>query len=244
VLKLRGHDVTIFEKREFLGGVGVEGSVADFKSDYRFFIDYQIAQVKRLGIRVVHKSATPEDLDGFQTAVVATGGGSTVPDLPGVHNKTVVDAVGLFLDHSQVGKRVIVLGGGETAVETALYLEQHGRTVTLLHRREELMNRDVAITDKIAYNERLAKSTVTVVLGEQVLEFGEGWVKTRRNDGSEKKYEADTIALGLGYRALADDLPEKLRAHPGMEVHVIGDRLKSAKVFEAMTTALKTSLRI
>lgn len=244
VLKLRGHDVTIFEKREFLGGVGVEGSVADFKSDYRFFVDYQITQVKKLDIRVVHKAATAADAKGFDAVVVATGGASTRPDVPGVNNPSVVDAVPIFLDDSHVGKRVIVLGGGETAVETALYLNQRGREVTLLHRREELMNRDVAITDKIAYSEMLARTPIRVVLGEQVVEFGTGWVKTRDGTGKEHRYEADTIALGMGYASQKDGLVEALRAQGNVEVHVIGDRAKSAKVYEAVNGALKTALRI
>ncbi len=244
VLKLRGHDVTIFEKRDFLGGVGVEGSVADFKSDYRFFVDYQITQIKKLNIPVVTKTVVAADVKGFDVAIVATGAASTRPDVPGVDNPTVVDTVPIFLDDSHVGKRVIVLGGGETAVETALYLEQRGRQVTLIHRRNELMNRDVAITDKIAYSEMLARSTVKVVLGQQVIEFGKGWVKTRDEAGKVHTFEADTIALGMGYAALKDDMVENLRQVPDMEVHVIGDRVKSAKVYEAVNTALKISLRI
>jgi 2,4-dienoyl-CoA reductase-like NADH-dependent reductase (Old Yellow Enzyme family)/thioredoxin reductase len=244
VLKLRGHDVTIFERRNFLGGVAVEGSVADFKSDYRFFVDYQIAQVKKLNIPVVHKAATAADVTGFDVAVIATGGASTRPDVPGIDNPTVVDAVPIFLDDSHVGRRVIVLGGGETAVETALYLDQRGREVTLIHRRDELMNRDVAITDKIAYSEMLARTQIRIVLRQQVIEFGEGWVKTRDAGGSEHRYDADTIALGMGYAALRDGLAETLRAMPDLEVHVIGDRAKSAKVYEAVNGALKMALRV
>ena len=244
VLKLRGHDVTIYEKRDFLGGVGVEGSVADFKSDYRFFIDYQVHQVQKLGIPVVHETFEPGKINGYEVAVVATGGASTKPDIPGIDHPAVIDAVPVFLDDSNVGKRVIVLGGGETAVECALYLEQRGREVMLIHRRSELMNRDVAITDKIAYSERLAASSVRVVLGEQVKEVGDGWLRTEDSAGNSRRYEADTICLGLGYAALKDDMVERLRGQPGLEVHVIGDRIRSAKVFEAVSTALKTSLRI
>ncbi|MBI1731566.1 MAG: FAD-dependent oxidoreductase [Gammaproteobacteria bacterium] len=244
VLTLRGHDVTIFEKRKFLGGVGIEGSVADFKSDYRFFVDYQIAQIRKLNVPVVQKTLAAADVTGFDVAVVATGAASTRPDIPGADNPSVVDAVPIFLDDSHVGKRVIVLGGGETAVETALYLEQRGREVTLIHRRSELMNRGVAITDKIAYNEMLARTRIRVVLGQQVIEFGTGWVRTRDEKGSEYRYEADTIALGMGYASLKDDMVEALRAMPDLEVHVIGDRANSAKVYEAVNGALKTSLRI
>lgn len=244
VLKLRGHDVTIFEKRDFLGGVAIEGSVADFKSDYRFFVDYQVTQVKKLNIPVVHRTATAADVKGFDVAIVATGGTSTRPDVPGINNPTVVDTVPIFLDDSHVGRRVIVLGGGETAVETALYLDQRGREVTLIHRRGELMNRDVAITDKIAYSEMLARTKIKIVLGEQVTEFGTGWVKTKDEKDIEHRYEADTIALGMGYAALKDNMVDELRAMPDLEVHVIGDRAKSAKVYEAVNGALKMALRV
>jgi len=244
ILKLRGHDVTIFEQRDFLGGVGVEGSVADFKSDYRFFLDYQIQQVKSLNIRVIHNKATTDKLQNYDAAVIATGGVSSRPPIPGINSDSVFDAVKIFLDDSGVGNKAIVLGGGETAVEAALYLEQRGRNIRLIHRREELMTQDVVITDKIGYSEKLAETTIAVTLSEQVTEIGDGWVTTKSRDGEQHRYEANTVVSALGFVARDDTLAEDLIKLGGIDVYTIGDRIKTGRVFDAIKMATLTALKI
>jgi 2,4-dienoyl-CoA reductase-like NADH-dependent reductase (Old Yellow Enzyme family) len=137
VARLRGHDVTIFEKRR-LGGVLHEASVSEFKSDLRFLIRNMSAQLDSAGVNVVMEGADLERLvkGGYDTVILATGGIATVPDIPGIGGEKVVDAMEIFNGAACAGESVVVLGGGETAVEAALYLADLGRKVTLLHRRD------------------------------------------------------------------------------------------------------------
>ncbi|MGD0663280.1 MAG: FAD-dependent oxidoreductase, partial [Syntrophorhabdales bacterium] len=75
VLALRGHKVTLFEKRK-LGGALIEASAPDFKADLRPLISYFTTQMELLGVKVVNREATLEDIKAgaFKAVIVATGG--------------------------------------------------------------------------------------------------------------------------------------------------------------------------
>jgi thioredoxin reductase (NADPH) len=63
------------------------------------------------------------------------------------------------------GKKVVVIGGGNTAVEEALYLTNHSDDVTLIHRRGELRS------EKILQDRLLANPKITVLWNKKVDEF-------------------------------------------------------------------------
>ena len=244
VATLRGHRVTLFEKRS-LGGVLFEGSVADFKSDLGFYSEYLATQMKKLGVEIVSKEAKADDIKTgqFDAVVVATGGKSAMPAIPGLNGPEVLDAINIFNGQAKAGKQVVVLGGGETAVEVALYLEQAGHLVTLLHRRE-LMARDCTITDKISYSEMLARSAVKVVTGLQVTEVKKGRVTATDKHGKTSHFEADSVIIALGYVPAKDGLADQLRAKSGMRVFEIGDCVRTGKVYDAVHAGYRAACRI
>ena len=79
------------------------------------------------------------------------------------------------------GKKVAVIGGGNTAVEEALYLTNHSDDVTLIHRREELR------AEKILQDRLLKHSKITVMWNKAV-----------------ESFEGDPLAGGLTHLALRD----------------------------------------
>ena len=63
------------------------------------------------------------------------------------------------------GKRVAVIGGGNTAVEEALYLTNHSHDVTLIHRRDALR------AEKILQDRLFANPNIKIVWDSEVVEF-------------------------------------------------------------------------
>ena len=245
VAVLRGHHVTLFEKRS-LGGVLQEGSVADFKSDLRFLNEYLAIQMEKLGVNVVARHANADDIvaGDFEAAVVATGGQASAPPIPGIDGPCVMDAIDVFNGKATAGKRVLVLGGGETAVEVALYLEQAGREVSILHRREELMARDCTVTDKISYNEMLARAGIEIMTSLQVTEISGGRVTATDRNGKPRHFEADSIVTALGYAPNRDGIAETLRSAGGIEVYEVGDCVRTAKVYDGIHAGYRAGCRI
>ncbi|MEZ5694731.1 MAG: thioredoxin-disulfide reductase [Altererythrobacter sp.] len=79
------------------------------------------------------------------------------------------------------GKKVAVIGGGNTAVEEALYLTNHSQDVTLIHRRDELR------AEKILQERLLKHQNIKVLWNKSVASF-----------------EGDAMGAGLTHLALTD----------------------------------------
>ena len=138
------------------------------------------AQAEHVGTRMMYDIITEVDLDGgspfravgdsgdeyiADTIVIATGaqakwlGAPGEQELGGKGVSACATCDGFFYR----GKKVVVIGGGNTAVEEALYLTNHSDDVTLIHRRDELR------AEKIL-QERLFKSDKTSVLWNKTVE--------------------------------------------------------------------------
>ena len=107
------------------------------------------------------------------------------------------------------GERILVVGGGDVAVEAALALaERPGTQVTLCHRGDKF---DRA---KPANQSRLAETTsITVLRRAEIDEIGTPHVKVRTPDGA-RTVEVDRVFVMIG-----SDLPTDLLAASGIRVH-------------------------
>ena len=138
------------------------------------------AQAEHVGTRMMYDIITEVDLENgspfravgdsgdeyiADTVVIATGaqakwlGAPGEQELGGKGVSACATCDGFFYR----GKKVVVIGGGNTAVEEALYLTNHSDDVTLIHRRDELR------AEKIL-QDRLFKSDKTSVLWNKTVE--------------------------------------------------------------------------
>ncbi len=99
------------------------------------------------------------------------------------------------------GKRVVVVGGGNTAVEEALYLTHHASAVTLIHRRDTLR------AERILQNRLFANPKISVIWNATVAEIlgggsPEGVTAVRLADtagGAERVVETDGVFIAIGH---------------------------------------------
>ena len=240
VLALRGHDVTLYEEKDKKGGLLHEAAAPEFKADIRPFMQYQITAIEKLGIPVVQKKATPADLEGFDAVVCATGSLPIIPNLPGVDKPIAVDCLSAINGAKPVGKRVVVVGGGLVGTETALDLAENGHSVTLVELLPRIM-KDVAVTDFLAYSERIAKTDMRILTDTRLEEVLDNGARISGPKG-EEVVEADTVILALGLKA-EQGLYNELAA-AGKEVYLAGDAVKAGKIFDAIHTAYRVAIRI
>ena len=239
VLKLRGHDVTIFEKGE-KGGQLTEASVPEFKSDIRFLRDSMITAVEKLQIPVVEKEAAPEDLAAFDAVVCATGSMPKKSPIPGAELPIAADASEYLKGTREVGHRVVMLGVGLVGSETALHLAETGHKVTLVGRKPTIM-KGVAATDFLAYSERIAKTDMEVCTSTTPLEIVEDGVMVEHK-GQKRKIEADTVLYAFGAKP-EQDLYNALKEQ-GKEVYLVGDALHPDKIMDAIHTGYRLGLKL
>jgi thioredoxin reductase (NADPH) len=94
-------------------------------------------------------------------------------------------------------KSILVVGGGDSAIEAALGLaRQKGTRVTLSYRREKLVR--IKKKNQDAADKALAGGKLEALFGSQVLEIGERHVELRLADGSLKKMDNDFVFIFAG----------------------------------------------
>ena len=239
VLKLRGHDVTIFEKGK-KGGQLTEASVPEFKADIRLLRDSMITAVEKLHIPVVEKEATAEDLAPFDAVVCATGSTPKKSPIPGAELPIAADASEFLNGTWEVGHRVVVLGVGLVGSETALHLAETGHKVTLVGRKPTIM-KGVAATDFLAYSERIAQTDMEVCTSTTPLEIVADGVLVEHK-GQKRKIEADTVLYAFGAKS-EQDLYRTLKEQ-GKEAYLVGDAVHPDKIMDAIHTGYRLGLRL
>ncbi len=233
VCALRGHDVTVYEKRR-LGGVVTEGSIPEFKSDLRPLMRYFTTQMAKLNIRVIDQEATVNNLkeDGFDAVIVAIGGSPLVPDVPGIESVTVVGALEVLGGTKQVGTKVLILGGGVVGTEVGLFLAEQGKEVIFVEMLDEFMNGLLPL-EKILYADRLGKQKVSVRTGQRLERVHDKGAIIIDRYGKREDISADNVVIAAGFTSNRN-LIEQLEAETNMEVYEAGDCVKPRKLFDAI----------
>ncbi|MBA7709792.1 Cinnamate reductase [subsurface metagenome] len=244
IATLRGHNVTLWEEGDALGGNLIPASVPNFKQDYKRLLDYFRTQIRKLGITVkLGKEATPELVQAMKPDIVliATGAKPIVPEIPGVakgiEKGKVVTAVNVLLDKKEVGESVVIIGAGLVGCETALYLAQQGKKVTAVELYDAM--RDIYWINAMHLRELLDDAKVKILTYTNVLEITDEDVVIADEQGNRSTLEADSIVLAAGFeptRELIEALQDKLP-----EVYAIGDCIESRRVLNAIWEGFRTA---
>lgn len=241
VAKLRGHDVTIFEMKDRLGGLLNEASAPEFKSDIRPYQAYLETQVEKLGIPVINKCAEVADLEGFDVVVVATGSAPVAPPIPGIDKPIALDCLTAIDCPDKVGDSVIMVGGGMVGTETGLDFAENGKKVTVVEMLPDIMT-DVAATDFLSYTERMAKTDMEVLVNTRLEEVTDKGIIVSNPKKGYYELEADTVVLAIGFKS-NNDLYQELKGS-GKEIYLVGDADHPGKIFDAIHTAYRAGLKI
>lgn len=126
----RGHQVTLFEASEEIGGQFRMAMNVPGKEEFKETIRYFRAQLEATGVDLkLNSRITSESLaeQAFDKIVVATGVKPRQPRIPGLDHAKVLSYVDVLRDHKEVGKKVAVIGAGGIGVDTCAYL-LHGHS--------------------------------------------------------------------------------------------------------------------
>ena len=231
-----GYDVTIFEALHRPGGV-LEYGIPEFRLPKDKVVAAEIASVKALGVKIetnviAGRTVTIDSLldeEGFDAVFVGSGAGlPRFMNIPGEHYNGVFSA-NEFLTRNNLmkayrddydtpihaGKKVVVVGGGNVAMDAARTALRLGAETTIVYRRteKELPARAEEVHHAKEEGIQFAMLTNPVeVLGDE-----KGWVKAvkcirmelgepdesgRRSPvevpGSEFEIETDTVIMSLG----------------------------------------------
>lgn len=128
IAKLRGHDVTLYEKTYTLGGQLNLAAAPQDRREFKNLVDYLSYQMNLLGVNMIlGKEATPDIVKDLKpdVIIVAAGGRPLVPKIPGIDSSNVVMSWDVLAGKAAVGRKAVVVGGGGVGCETGLYLTDH-----------------------------------------------------------------------------------------------------------------------
>ena len=233
-LARRGHEVTLLEQSNRLGGALQFAQYVDFKRDLYDFSQHLAYLMSKEAVEVrLNTPATAEAVQALRpdALYVAVGASPIVPSLPGVKGGNVMCAQEVYGKESTLGKDVVILGGGLVGVETAIHLAREGKNVTVVELRE-----DVALDAELFYRkavllelERSQVKCVTETAGQEITEEG---LRVIRKDGGTELLQADTVVVAVGYRSNLDTVAPLRRCAP--KVELVGDCRRPGKVTDAI----------
>ena len=202
VLAERDFKPVIFERKNYLGGLVDLATVPPHKSKLRWIIDYYERQIRRLDIEVrLSCEATVEKLKEIEpyAVFVATGTDEVVPGrIPGIFGDNVYRVRDVLEKKvSFRGKKIAIIGGGMTGIETAHFLALKNNDVTVI---EMLPEKTLPIADKLSFGDAFTDG-VKIHYEHQLMNIEPDGinVKDLKTD-TEKKIDVDAVILSMGIR--------------------------------------------
>ncbi|MEJ2384656.1 MAG: NADPH-dependent 2,4-dienoyl-CoA reductase [Xanthomonadales bacterium] len=119
----RGHDVTVFEAAERIGGQFNMAKRIPGKEEFYETLRYFDRQLALTGVTLkLGTRATPELLAGFDEVVLATGVSPRTPGIEGVDHPSVLSYLDVLAKNAPVGRRVALIGAGGIGFDVAEFL--------------------------------------------------------------------------------------------------------------------------
>ncbi|MGN9165604.1 oxidoreductase [Tissierellaceae bacterium HCP3S3_D8] len=240
----RGHEVMLCEKSDKLGGIINLMEDISFKKDLRSVKDVLIKRVMERAIKVMlNTEVTPDMIEYLNPDVVvaAIGGSTKLPAIEGIKSNNVILATEISKKEDLIGDKVVIIGGGMTGCEEAVYLAQRGKELTVIGRRP-----DVIIDGAYLYREALLnemkKYEIEIVTNTECKSIDERGVMARHKNGTETLYECDTIIIATGLNPKSEEV-DSFRKYD-LEFYNIGDSLKSRKVLDAIRSGYDIGMTI
>jgi 2,4-dienoyl-CoA reductase (NADPH2) len=255
VAALRGHDVSLYEKSNKLGGLLpmaalIKGTEIE---DLPAIVRYLERQITKLGVKIIlGKEVSPSVIEVVKPDVVilATGGKPTSPEIAGINRPIVISSAELhrkiksylrFLKPETlrwltkffmpIGKRVVIIGGGMHGCELGEFLAWRGRKVTIVDTADTLGEGMVdAIMSHLFIWFR--KKGVTMISGVKYVEITDEGLTINNKEGDKQTIKADNIIPALPLTpdtSLLESLEGKVP-----EIYAIGDCKEPLLIVDAI----------
>lgn len=244
IMAKRGHDITLYEKTDRIGGQYYLASVPPFKHNISRAIKNQYHFCVKYGVKtVMNTEVTKEVLENgnYDAVVLATGGTPLVPNIPGIHGENVCTAHAVVDAKIMPVGKLLVIGGGMVGMETAEMLAENYNDVTIVEMTDNFGG-DLADKIKCHMFKRLDQFGVKLMPNTKVKSFTADGAICESNGEEITLSGFDSIVLAMGSRPY-NPLEDTAKAVCG-EVHVVGDANKAADAMAAIESAALLALEI
>jgi 2-enoate reductase len=175
--------------------------------------------------------------------ILATGAIPFVPKIPGVEGNNVFLAIDILEGKKPLGNKSIIIGGGQTGLETADFLAEAGQRVTIVEMLPEV-GMDMPLRNKMFLMKKLSEENISIFVNRKVKEIT---VKGVRVDysGQQEDIAGDTVIVSVGsrsQRALLEEIEEVILELKGL--YFVGDCIAPRTALEAISEAVRIAKEI
>ena len=244
VLAIRGHEPVLYEKGSRLGGNLIPGGAPDFKEDDIALADWYDHTLKELRVPVYlnHEVTKDEVLTGdYDAVILATG---SVPKKFSLgDDEKVYTASQVLLKEKDCGQSTVIVGGGLVGCETALWLREQGKKVTIVEALDKILavNGPLCHANKDMLERLVPYKGIEVVTGARVKSYEKGVLKAQTGEG-EKEISCDSVILAVGYKE-EDSLYHELEFEVP-EIYLLGDAKKVSNIMYGIWDAFEVANHI
>ena len=243
---VRGHQVTLVEKASELGGNFRIAAYPTGKGQLTEAIRSMIVKCQQAGVdlrcgveaeEMLLRSLAPDAI------ILATGSTPLILPIPGLSNCGYVTAQDMLDGKAQMGKNVLVVGGGMVGCEAAEYLAERGHQVAVIEMKD-VIAADVTPENRRYMFENFKENHVLLRPGAKVTQFytdGVDYALADGSTGSLRGYDNIVLAMGSRSNTALKDTAEKVAG----QVLVIGEAAKApGNAVLATGDALEAALKI
>ncbi|MCT4687356.1 NAD(P)/FAD-dependent oxidoreductase [Vallitalea sp.] len=238
----RGHDVHLYEKSNQLGGQWLLAAVPPNKEELNAFTVWAKYQLDKLKVNIHKNTAMTKEkllIDKPDVVVIATGAKERLPREYKQSNK-YFSSTDILSGKKIPGEKVAVVGSGSVAAETANHLAAHNHNVTLLIRRDALLDdyesavREFLLKDLELNGATLLTNTIVDTFNDQEL-------IVLSNEEKINLGHYDSIVYAIGYDSVIEmnELEKQ-----DIDVRIIGDAKKVRNGYFAIREGYETGLSI
>ena len=219
IATLRGHEVTIYEKGNELGGVFIAAAAPKFKEKDKMLLKWYAKQMKDLNIKIeFNHEVTEEELYNLGVDEVIYAVGATRRNLNVDGGEKAIDAIEYLRGEKEVGNNVVIIGGGLTGCEIAYDAVLNGKKPVIIEAQQYILNMPLlCAANSNMLKEIIRYYEIPVYTSAKVVKITDNEVVIEK-DGEQQIIVADTVIKSIGYN------------NRGVEnkanFHVIGDALK------------------
>ena len=235
VLKLRGHNPVIYEASDKLGGTFIPASSESYKGKLRELLEWYRKQMKDLKIEI-NLNSKIENISEFgdMPVIVATGSKPRKLNIPGF-DKTIEACE--YLNGKAAGDNIAVIGGGLTGCEIAYELALHGKKVSIVEMKDDLIAQTgVCLANSSYLREWFELHKVPVYLNTALKEVKDDSIICINNN-KEIEIKCDSVISSAGY--IPDPLSPKKK-----NVYLIGDCDKVGNLRTVIWKAYECAMKI
>lgn len=230
-----GHQVTLFEQQDQVGGQVRLAARAPYKAACGEWLDRLAARARKNGaVLKTGTRVTPEMIDTSDAEVIilASGGENDIPEIVGVNRPHVCSAWEVLAGAVQPGEHIMVIGGGLVGMETVDFLISQGATDISLVEKRRRSPVQIFTSHGYQLHTRVRQGGCQLFWGTEVNSIEPDRVILVQEKGTQAEVLVDQVILAVGTRpnrTLVAAIEKK-----GIPYYLVGDASQPRRILEAV----------